>query len=31
MVIDKILKDSLEKDASDVILSSNSKPALKIY
>jgi Tfp pilus assembly pilus retraction ATPase PilT len=31
MSIAKILKESLEKDASDVILTSESKPALKIY
>jgi Tfp pilus assembly pilus retraction ATPase PilT len=31
MSIAKILKESLEKDASDVILTSEAKPALKIY
>lgn len=30
MLLPRILKESLEKDASDIILSSNSKPALKI-
>jgi len=31
MNIVEILKLSLEKDASDIILSSGAKPALKIY
>jgi Tfp pilus assembly pilus retraction ATPase PilT len=30
MLLPKILKESLEKEASDIILSSDSKPALKI-
>jgi Tfp pilus assembly pilus retraction ATPase PilT len=31
MSIAKILKESLEMDASDAILTSGAKPALKIY
>jgi Tfp pilus assembly pilus retraction ATPase PilT len=30
MVLAQILKDSLDKNASDVILTSNSSPTLKI-
>ncbi|MDF1682712.1 MAG: hypothetical protein P1U46_03125 [Patescibacteria group bacterium] len=31
MIIAEILKKSIEMDASDIILTSSAKPALKIY